>query len=101
MAKETKAQLEYMNRVLDAECQKLMREKDLLLGLISLMMASEDKATALFKLGSPDRVHVKVENDWCTITRECDDINIDQLDEVSEDATMQEENEEVPREEHK
>jgi len=85
MAKETKAQLQYFNAMLDKECQKLMQEKDLLLGLISLMMASEDKPTVLFKLGPPDRVHVKVDNDWCTITREVTGTDIDQLDEAVKD----------------
>lgn len=89
MAKETKAQLEYMNRVLDGECQKLMQEKDLLLGLISLMMSSDDVATKMFKISGPDRVHIKIDNEWCTITRECNGVDIDTLDEVSEDATVQ------------
>lgn len=84
MAKETKAQLEYMNRVLDAECQKLMHENNLLKGLISLQLKSDEVATKMFKITTPDPLHIKIENDWCTITRK-----------VDEDATMQEENEEV------
>jgi hypothetical protein len=92
MAKETKAQLQYFNAMLDKECQKLMQEKDLLLGLISLMMSSDDVATKMFKISGPDRVHIKIDNDWCTITRECNGVDIDQLEEVSDNATMQKEN---------
>jgi len=88
MAKETKAQLEYMNRVLDAECQKKMQENNLLKGLISLMLKQDEVQTKMFKISTPDPLHIKIDNDLCTITRK-----------VDEDATMQEENEEVLGEE--
>jgi len=91
MAKETKAQLEYMNRVLDAECQKKMQEITLLKGIISLMLKQDEVPTRLFKLSTPDPLYIKIENDWCTIIREVKDGELG--------ATMQEENEEVLGEE--
>lgn len=93
MAKETKAQLEYMNGILDQECQKKMQEVELLKGIISLMLKQDEVPTKMFKLSTPDPLYIKIENDWCTIIRETKDGEFD--------ATMQEENEEVPREEHK
>lgn len=79
--KQTKAQLEYMNNVLDGECQKLMYENNLLKGLISLQLKNDEVTTKMFKIGTPDPLHIKIENDWCTITRKGE-----------EDATMQTEN---------
>jgi len=92
MAKETKAQLEYMNRVLDQECQKKMQEVALLKGLISLLLKQDEAHTKTFKISTPDPLYIKIENDWCTIIREVKDGELN--------ATMQEENEEVLGEEH-
>ena len=90
--KQTKAQLEYMNNVLDGECQKLMHENNLLKGIISLLLKQSEETTKVFKISEPDRIYIKIENEICTIIRECNGVNIDEIDEVNEYATMQTEN---------
>jgi len=64
-----KSELEYFNGVLDRECQKLMQETNILKGIISNMLMNNEQSTLMFKLTTPDPMHIKIENDMCIITR--------------------------------
>lgn len=64
-----KAELEYMNGVLDRECQKLIQETNILKGIISNMLMNDEQMTRMFKISTPEPIHIKIENEMCVITR--------------------------------
>lgn len=72
-----KAELEYMNNVLDRECQKMVRETNILKGIISNMLKGDEQEVRMFKISTPDPIHIKIEDEWCTITRGSIDATIE------------------------
>lgn len=71
----TKPQLEQANQILDKTCQdlefekaQLLKETQILKSIISLMMTSSECTSKVVKLQTPKPMHIKINNDYCTIT---------------------------------
>ena len=71
----TKAQLKQYNEMLDQTCQDLEFERieqaqeiRTLKGIISLIMTSGECTSKIIKLQTPKPMHIKIEDDYCTIT---------------------------------